>query len=1076
MTVHELKLLGEPVWLAPDGPVALPGRKPAAMLWYLAAHPGVTITRSQLASLFWGYQSDTEAKANVTKNLSRLRLALPLWPVQQSRGTVTWQPAGGVRTDLQTFVALTDAGGLDACREAVALWRGPFLAGLELTDCPEFEHWLLGQREALERRLLQALAALAEAAVAARAWSELEAWCEQALAADRLQDRFHRWLMLALANRGDRNAALAHYNRYREMLYEELGVEPEPSTTALRDQLLAGASADATASTAAAAVPRQPAAPPAPAPSQPAGATHAPARRRAPSGPLIGRDRELARVLDVVHPAARGPLPIVFLHGDAGIGKTRLSEEVIQAWDASAGSVLIARCYKETSSLPYVPLANALMQAEQLGPGTSEPLPAAYVTALNQFLPALEQSGMPAGDGEGYATRQRQSPYEVGHGIARLLELLPAPVLLVVEDVHKADEDTLQVLVFLARRPPRQQLAILATGRKGALNVATMQLLRELERERCLVWHELGPLPAAAIGELAASLLGAADAALARSLHARSGGNPLFAIELVRAWQRTTAGARDRATRPDPVAIDALPLPETLQAVIASRFEGLSPQAEMLLATAAIFGQQVSLETLQHVADLRTEDALTALDELLQAEILSETAHGITFSHELLRQGAASRTSKARSQQLHRRAYHYLLTTWAQAAGVSPAEYHLQQLPWTTAYALGAHALAGGLWEEALSWNEAGANSCLRTFRMPIATQFRWRMLQSLVALPETPERRDRLTTLGLTLTSDFLMFAGNPWHPKPNDITFGAWDLTATSSRPPIHAAKTALLGDYETVRSLLEHMLDVLPEEATAQRAAAIRAYGAVLTQLGDLARGIRTLQQSAALDQQLGHHAEAGVTAFALSALLAEAGRFDEAEQVLSRVQQAAQSARDETLLATAQAFVALVALARRDWSALRAACTDAMALAAGIGFQYVNVFARLAYGPMLFSQGDLEAAIAAQRDTVSIVSEQERGRWLVLSYAWLAEILAAAGRPDEGAAAASAGWELANSRRNRYGRAQCARVRGLAAQATDPAAAAHWLQEALAEANAIGAVPLAQLCRDALAALHGQAERR
>src|SRR5690606_13878043 len=101
-------------------------------------------------------------------------------------------------------------------------------------------------------------------------------------------------------------------------------------------------------------------APPAPAPSQPAGATHAPARRRAPSGPLIGRDRELARVLDVVHPAARGPLPIVFLHGDAGIGKTRLSQEVIQAWDASAGSVLIARCYKETSSLPYVPLANAL--------------------------------------------------------------------------------------------------------------------------------------------------------------------------------------------------------------------------------------------------------------------------------------------------------------------------------------------------------------------------------------------------------------------------------------------------------------------------------------------------------------------------------------------------------------------------------------------------------------------------------------------------------------------------------------------------------------------------------------------
>src|SRR5690606_16289654 len=118
------------------------------------------------------------------------------------------------------------------------------------------------------------------------------------------------------------------------------------------------------------------------------------------------------------------------------------------------------------------------------------------------------------------------------------------------------------------------------------------------------------------------------------------------------------------------------------------------------LAAAAIFGRPVSLDCLQHVADLSADAALAALDELLQAEVLQETAQGITFKHELLRQGAASRISKARSQQLHRRAYAYLLNTWAAAAGVDPAAYHREQLPWTTAYALGAHAFAGGLWEE----------------------------------------------------------------------------------------------------------------------------------------------------------------------------------------------------------------------------------------------------------------------------------------------------------------------------------------------------------------------------------------
>lgn len=1065
---HQLQLLGEPIWSAPTGPVQMPGRKPAALLWYLAAHPDTTFGRSQLASLFWGAQSESEAKANLTKSLSRLRLVLPVWPVEKTRETVVWRTHAAVRTDLQAFLDLTAEGSLPALREAVGLWRGPFLAGAEVPGCPEFEQWLLAEREALERRLLQALAALAGDAAAAAAWTDLEAWCEQALAVDQLQDRFHRWLMLALAGRGDRNAALAHYNRYRQLLLDELGVEPDPSTTALRDRLLAGAEPDPgeVAATAPSLPPPVVAAAPVPTPRQ------ASALRSPSPGPLIGRERELADILRMLQPDGRSPAPVVFLHGDAGIGKTRLSEEVIREWDRSDGTVLIARCYKETSSLPYVPFATALTQAERLGAFAGEPLPPAFVAAVAAFLPDLEQAGGLLGDAAGPDSAQPgRSPLQVWQRFAHLLELLPGPVLLVIEDVHKADYDSLQLLAFLARRPPRQRLALLATGRKGALDPVAMRLLRELERERCLIWLELGPLSEAAIGELAATMLGTADDALARTLYARSGGSPLFTIELLRAWQQSASRQTGSRIQPDPAGIAELPLPETLQAVIDSRFDALSPEAEHLLAAATIFGQPVSLASLQHVADLSAEAALGALDELLQAEVLQETAHGITFTHDLLRQGAARRSSQARRQQLHRRAYSYLLTTWAEAAGVAPAEYHKQQLPWTTAYALGAHALAGGLWEEALTWNEAGAHSCLRTFRMPIATQFRWRTLQSLIALPETPARREQLTTLGLTLTADFLMFAGNPWHPKPSEMAFPVKDLTATSSRPPIHAARAVLLGDYPAVRDLLEHLLDVLPDEATRQRAAAVQAYGAVLTQLGDFQRGIPALQQAAALNSELGNHAEATLSLFALSTMLAEAGQAGEAEQVLRRVQAAAAAAHDETLLAITQSFFALTALARRDWDAVAEACTAAMARAAEIGFQYVGFFARLTYGPMLFSRGDLAAAAAAQRDTVTIAAEQERGRWLVLSYAWLAEILAADGRAAEAAAAAQAGLDLANSRHNRYGRALCARAHGLAARSADPAAARRWLREALAEAEAVGAVPLAALCREALDELAG-----
>lgn len=219
--------------------------KPWALLTYLVAEADRPHAREQLAALFWPDQPEQNARQNLRWALATVRRAIgdaeaqaPLLLV--SREQLQFNSAGACSVDLWRLRAgLADENNLEALSAAVAGYRGELLAGLSLPESDLFESWLAEQRLRIQREVTAALARLVAAAEQpehaaaladyAQRWLSIEPWAEPA----------HRALMRAFQWQGRRSAALVQYEHCRQRLAEDLGITPEPDTTALYEQLRA---------------------------------------------------------------------------------------------------------------------------------------------------------------------------------------------------------------------------------------------------------------------------------------------------------------------------------------------------------------------------------------------------------------------------------------------------------------------------------------------------------------------------------------------------------------------------------------------------------------------------------------------------------------------------------------------------------------------------------------------------------------------------------------------------------------------------------------------------------------------
>lgn len=592
-----------------------------AFLAFLLLHRHSPQLRSHLAFLFWPDTNETQALTNLRNLLHKLRLALPepdrflLVDTQ----TVQWRMDAPFALDVADFEAALDQATTRAELEAaVKLYRGVLLP-----SC--YDEWILPERHHLQRRMMDLLRNLVNLLEVNRDYRTAIDYAQQYLQCDPFDETTYCMLMRLHAASGDRAGALRIYQRCVELLQEEFAAAPTSVTQELYQRILTIE-----------AVP----------PSRTGkNLNRATAQEQLP---LVGRANEWKTMTDAWYRASSDKPHCLFLSGEAGIGKTRLAEELL-AWVAKQGfPTATAHCYSAEGSLAYTPVI-AWLRSPAINKMLGAP-DALWRSELARLLPELvigqPNLPQPMPITQGW---QRQRFFEA---LARAVLMQNEPLLMFIDDLQWADRDTIEWLHYLTRFRPKARLLLLATVRREEVSAEhpLHALQSSLHHENFLTEVVLGPLNADETAELAMNLAGAAlSPAQAANLHQTTEGNPLFVVETMQTEaQRIERGEQD--------AVLLHLLPSKVHTVIQSRLTQLSPRARELANVAATIGRAFSYPVLAKASDQAEEILVDSLDELCQLNIVREHGtDGYDFTHDKLREVAYNSLSAARRRLLHRR-------------------------------------------------------------------------------------------------------------------------------------------------------------------------------------------------------------------------------------------------------------------------------------------------------------------------------------------------------------------------------------------------------------------------------------
>ncbi len=375
---------------------------------------------------------------------------------------------------------------------------------------------------------------------------------------------------------------------------------------------------------------------------------------------LIGREKELALVDDVLAVLDERRGGLLAITGEAGIGKSRLTEAVLHRAAGIGARRLQARCISYGAALPYWPYLDLLRreagldehaQASESRPRLLEALDEAGASEAAPFFARL--LGFPAGDERTEGLGPEAFRRGLHDAFRRWTTALAArdPVVLALEDIHWADSSSLELTAELARLAEEVPFLLVLVGRPEAREQVT-----SLAGEGPAARIELEPLDQNGIGRLAEAILGSvAPEPLIAFVERRSSGNPFFAQELVRALRDSDAlvlGERGWTIRP---GWDARHLPPTIEGVLTARIDLLPRDAAALLQTASVIGRRVQVPLLEAVAEdgslAERLDVLTGSGLLDRAEQDGDAA--VVFHHALVQDAAYSRLLRRRRRELH---------------------------------------------------------------------------------------------------------------------------------------------------------------------------------------------------------------------------------------------------------------------------------------------------------------------------------------------------------------------------------------------------------------------------------------
>ena len=623
-----VRVLG-PLEVTVDGVLAsVGGPRQRCVLARLISGHGQVVSADRLIEDLYADEAPPRALAAVQSYVSHLRRALePGRAAWDRAGVLAASPPGyALRLGYDMVDAwafeneVHQAAGLDdpaavhsRLSPALASWRGP--AFQEFGGLP----WADLEASRLEELRLTAIEMRAAAALRLGRAAQMVADLDQLTAEHPLREEAWRLLALALYQCGRQGDALAALRRARAGLAEELGVDPGPVLRELERGILVQAAHLS-----------------APAPSPPR--AHAVAlaaqpgsdRTPAAAAPFVGRDAELAQVLDAAADAAAGRPRVVLVTGDAGAGKTALADRVSQRLAAEGWAVTAGRCPEHEGAPAGWAWAQALRQlAATAAPAEPQPLAALLTDTPEQ-------------DGDAAAAR-----FRLHRAVAGYLEEVSrtAPLLVMLDDLHRADGETLAILADVTADLAVSRILVLATHRPAEASEQLAGCLAALAaREPARV--TLGGLDAAAAGELIqATCTRPVDELTARVIAERTGGNPFFIRETARLLD--SEGPLAATTE----------VPAGVREVLQRRIARLPATAQTILRQASVIGTEIDVDVLGDVADVEEPVLLDAIEAGLVAGLVTEPGPGrIRFAHVLVRDTLYDGLSRLRRSRLHARA------------------------------------------------------------------------------------------------------------------------------------------------------------------------------------------------------------------------------------------------------------------------------------------------------------------------------------------------------------------------------------------------------------------------------------
>ncbi|HVE45502.1 MAG TPA: AAA family ATPase [Acidimicrobiales bacterium] len=592
-------------------------RRATQLVALLALAPNRRLATEQVMDILWPDLTPEAARANLHKTATLARQALGSKDSVVLRGdTVNLWPSAEVTVDVVELERAARralaSGERRGCAEVARRYRG------ELLPDERYEEWTITRRDQLQMLYLDLLRAGA-------LWDEL-------VAADPTDEAAHRELMTAHVKAGRLDAAIRQFQRLRTILARELGVTPSPQTLTLYREIVGTATAG----------------------------------RGRPG--LVGREQELLRARAALRRAAEGRPAAIFVTGRAGIGKTRLCEELVEQALDEEWFVLRATGREQTQSVPYWPLVEAIQGVMMDRPYLANALGDPERGLLARLT--------------GLATDHESEPVH-RHAVLHLVSQVVAATrasrtMLFLDDLQYVDEDTVALAEVMSSAPAPRGLVFLAASRPGidghGSSITSAMIARGVGVE-----VRLGALTRSETEAVVADALNRPPSDLELDMAWQlSDGNPFFVLELAAAFNSGHAARTTGAYG----AVD-------------TRLERLPPPVRESLRSVAVVAHQFTADEFAALSTLDADEALGYLDIAMSAGVVARQGSSYRFRHDLVRDRLTETVTEPERAAAHAAAADRLVDL-----GIPPAR-------------VAHHLLAAGREDDALPWLATAAREAI---------------------------------------------------------------------------------------------------------------------------------------------------------------------------------------------------------------------------------------------------------------------------------------------------------------------------------------------------------------------------